>query len=140
MLWVVVYGELNVNGELKVYNGSTPTILNVLSANAPDTLSVARNVTLTPPAAVPAPIIPVISPVLPLRVRLEGKLFAGTEYVTPLPPTSSVAANSVLFADVKVEKVVRVAPAAGEVHERPENPIVAVLVAVRPLPPVTLTL
>tara|TARA_B110000971_G_scaffold193886_1_gene207125 strand:- start:171 stop:437 length:267 start_codon:yes stop_codon:yes gene_type:complete len=88
---------------------------------------------------VTAPIIPVIAPVIPLRVRGDGKLFAGIEYVTPLPPTSSVAANSVLFADERVEKV-KVAPAAGEVHERPENPIVAVLVAVRPPPIVATTL
>jgi hypothetical protein len=89
---------------------------------------------------VAAPIIPVIAPVIPLRVRGDGKLFAGIEYVTPLPPTSSVAANSVLFADEEVLKVARVAPAAGEVHERPENPIVAVLVAVRPPPIVATTL
>jgi hypothetical protein len=87
---------------------------------------------------VAAAIRPVIAPVLPIRERPDGKLFAGIEYVTPLPPTSSVAANSVLFADTVVRKV-KVAPAAGEVHERPENPIVAVLVAVRPAPPVTLT-
>tara|TARA_B110000305_G_scaffold209823_1_gene243080 strand:- start:160 stop:426 length:267 start_codon:yes stop_codon:yes gene_type:complete len=88
---------------------------------------------------VAAPIIPVIAPVIALRARGDGKLFAGIENVTPLPPMSSVAANSVLFADEVVEKV-KVAPAAGEVHERPENPIVAVLVAVRPASPVTLTL
>jgi hypothetical protein len=135
----VVYGELNVNGEVKAYNGSTPTILNVLSANVPVTLSVTRNVTLTPPAAVAAPIIPVIAPVLGLRVRLEGKLDAGIEYVTALPPMSSVAANCVLFADALATKVVRVAPAAGEVHIG-VNPIVAVLVAVRPPPIVATTL
>jgi len=89
---------------------------------------------------VAAPIVPVIAPVIPLRVSPEGKLDAGTENVLLVPPISSVAANSVLFADEEVEKVVRVAPAAGEVHERPVNPIVAVLVAVRPAPFVTTTL
>jgi len=87
---------------------------------------------------VTAAIRPVIAPVLPIRERPDGKLDAGTENVLLVPPISSVAANSVLFADERVEKV-KVAPAAGEVHERPENPIVAVLVAVRPAPPVTLT-
>jgi hypothetical protein len=74
-------------------------------------------------------------------VRPEGKLAAGTENVTALPPRSSVAANSVLFADERVSKVVRVAPAAGEVHETPApSPIVAVLVAEIPAPFVTTTL
>jgi hypothetical protein len=45
----------------------------------------------------------------------------------------------VLFADEVVLKP-KVAPAAGEVHERPVNPIVAVLVAERPAPFVTTTL
>jgi len=90
---------------------------------------------------VAAPIVPVIAPVIPLRVSPEGKLDAGTENVTALPPRSSVAANSVLFADERVSKVVRVAPAAGEVHETPApSPIVAVLVAERPAPFVTTTL
>jgi hypothetical protein len=87
---------------------------------------------------VAAPIVPVIAPVLGLIERGDGKLFAGTENVLLVPPTSSVAANSVLVTDEAVLKV-KVAPAAGEVHERPENPIVAVLVAVRPATPVTLT-
>tara|TARA_B110000238_G_scaffold76495_1_gene84217 strand:- start:247 stop:636 length:390 start_codon:yes stop_codon:yes gene_type:complete len=70
---------------------------------------------------VTAAIIPVIAPVIPLRVSAEGKaaLEGAIEYVTPLPPTSSVAANSVLFADTVVRKVARVAPAAGEVQVTP---------------------
>jgi hypothetical protein len=137
-VFVVAAGTMNVCG---VKDGVTvPTILNVLSANVPVTLSVTRNVTLTPPATVAAPIVPVIAPVVGLRVRPEGKLAETTEYVTPLPPTSSVAANSVLFADEEVEKVARVAPAAGEVHEIPVSAIVAVLVTVLPKIPVSLTL
>jgi hypothetical protein len=112
----------------------TPTILNVLSRVAPDTVSVARNVTDVVPAA---PIVPVIAPVVGLRVRPD-KLFAGTEYVTPLPPRSSVAANSVLVTVERVEKV-KVAPAAGEVQVTPPTFRVAALVALRPAPFVTTT-
>jgi hypothetical protein len=98
---------------------------------------VARNVTVVVPTA---PIVPEIAPVLPLRERLEGKLVAGTENVTPLPPRSSVAANSVLVTDERVLKVTRVAPAAGEVQVTPPTFRVAALVAVRPAPFVTTTL
>ena len=86
-----------------------------------------------------APIVPEIAPVLPLRARPDGKLDAGTEYVTALPPMPSVAANSILFVYAVVSKAVRVAPAAGEVHIG-VNPIVVVLVAERPAPFVTTTL
>jgi len=122
-----------------VYNSFTATILNVLSANVPDALSVTRNVTLVVPTA---PIVPVIAPVIPLRVSPEGKaaLEGATEYVTPLPPTSSVAANSVLFADAAILKVARVAPAAGEVQVAAPTFRVAALVVVRPPPIVTTTL
>jgi hypothetical protein len=126
---------VNLN-EVKGKSPVNPTILNVLSRVAPDTVSVTRNVTDVVPTA---PIVPVIAPVLPIRERSDGKLFAGIEYVTPLPPRSSVAANSVLFADTVVLKV-KVAPAAGEVHERPEKVIVAILVPERPAPFVTTTL
>jgi len=51
----------------------------------------------------------------------------------------SVAANGVIVEDERVEKVARVAPAAGEVHVG-VNPIVAVLVAERPAPFVTTSL
>ena len=75
-------------------------------------------------------------------MRPDGKaaLEGATEYVTALPPRSSVATNCVIVEEKVVEKVVRVAPAAGEVQVTPAPKFrVVELVIERPAPFVTTT-
>jgi hypothetical protein len=133
---VVVKVASPIGGALEV-----TSIVTVLSAVAPLTVSVIRNTTASEdghvdaaPVALPPKVAgdAVAEPkVRPFKVPLTML------NVTSLPPKSSVAARfSVVVVPSTYSNVVL---AAGEVHERPPNPIVAELCVTRPELVVTLS-